>query len=318
MIKTLPISENIRNYFTDPCPVLSDNTSQIILEEIAAGYDWVVEYGLGASTLFFLNALYGQKTTMISVENNIDWFNLCVTQIASQTDLKQTSASQTPWSLNEIYSFVSAKPKTLDAPEDQKRLARWQAAMTLGPFAKIGACAPMLKPFLSGLAKIAYTISPNSRPQNAEWIAKKESFSLILRNVPPTIKDQLGEAPNSINYINAGLKDIRTALENGKTVKAAFIIDGGPRHVIIEHILALEEQYPNFQPTIILCDAHRRFYAPTLAKRPNGRFIAGTNRTLKGAAVASDVTGDISEFWVGNAKTADELAQQEIWVYKKP
>lgn len=56
MRQSIPVSDSLSVYFSDPCPVLSDNNSRMIAEEIRRGYDWVIEYELGASTLYFLNA----------------------------------------------------------------------------------------------------------------------------------------------------------------------------------------------------------------------------------------------------------------------
>lgn len=218
--------------------------------------------------------------------------------------------------------------KTTDVPENLRRFSSWRESISLGPFfrfspksksrfsGKIGPLWPLIKPALALAATSLYTLKSERRPHNAEWRGQKDGIELILRNVGPSIKDQYGEAPNMMDYIGAGLKDIKSELEQGKKVSAIFIIDGGPRHKIISEILSLEDQYKTFKPTIILCDACRVFYYDTLGRRPSGQFLPGTNKTLKGAQVANDVSGPESEFWTGGDKTAEELAQKEVWIYR--
>lgn len=120
-----------------------------------------------------------------------------------------------------------------------------------------------------------------------------------------------------MDYINAGLKDIRATLENGENVSALFMIDGGPRHHIVQEILNLEDQYQSFTPTVVLFDASMAFYQDILSQRKSAKFYAGTNKTIKNNQVASDILGPDSTFWVGGDKSADELAQKEVWYYKK-
>ncbi len=327
MKKSLPVSDNLETYFTDPCPVLSDNNVHLILDEIQKGYDWVVEYGMGASTLYILQNLRETKINLVSVENNIDWFDICVDQVQRKTDLKEILRKREPWTLRQIAAFVNGQSQC-DIPQDLSRFHRWKESLSLGPFfrlspesksrfsGKLGPLWSFAKPVLKLLAHGYYLISAKSRPCNAEWIGKNEHQSLTLRNVGPSIKDQYGEAPNMKDYINAGLEDALIAITQGKAVSALVIIDGGPRHKIVEEVLNLENQYPNFKPTIILCDASRVFYYPVLEKRPSGRFVAGSGLTLKGGPVANDVSGDMAKFWVGGDKSAQELAQQEVWIYR--
>ncbi len=328
MSKQIPISEELRSYFTDPCPVLSTNNVEFIIDEMNRGHDWVVEYGLGASTLYFLKQASPKPKHMISVENNYDWFEICVQEITKQLDLKEQSAKSVPWSLKAIKSFATGK-SDVDVPENLKRFPKWQESLPLGPFfrfsplsnsrfsGKFGPLWQGVKPILKLGATLYYTMKPNARPYNAEWIGASEGTILTLRNIGPSIKDQFGEAPNKDDYINAGLKDIRAKLEEGGDVKALFLIDGGPRHHIVQEILNLEDQYAHFSPTIVLCDACRAFYHDTLSQRGSGKFYPGTNQTLKGARVIGDISGLDAKFWVGGDKTANELAEKEVWYYKR-
>lgn len=327
MKQSIPVSDSLSVYFSDPCPVLSDNNSRMIAEEIRYGYDWVVEYGLGASTLYFLNAAGKQKISLVSVENNFDWFKICIAEIKKQTGYQEVSYSEQPWSIGKIRAFADGESNA-DVPQNLKRFSNWADRLTLGPFYRLspqsksrfsgflGPVFPLAKPILKAIARVIYLANPALRPCDGEWIGQKGESRVILRNAAPSIKDQYGEAPTMMDYIRAGTKDLQHELESGKAVSALFLIDGGPRHKIVQEILRLEDQYKNFRPTIILCDASRVFYHPVLAQRPSGQFVAGTGKTLKGQPVAQDVSGDAAQFWTGGDKTAAELAQQEVWLYR--
>ncbi|PJB71162.1 MAG: hypothetical protein CO093_05755 [Alphaproteobacteria bacterium CG_4_9_14_3_um_filter_47_13] len=326
MKRSLPVQHNLADFFKDPCPVLSDNNTKVIMDEIAKEYDWIVEYGMGASTLYFLKAAIKTKSRMISVENNFNWFQICIEEILKQTELEETAFHKTPWSMSDIHNFINANSH-IDIPEKMQRLSLWQESLSTGEFfrlspdaksrfsGKIGSFWPLLKPIFQIFTTLTYLLNPASRPINGEWRGKKNDFELILRNIAPTIKDQFGEAPNKNNYISAGIQDIKKELEAGKSISALFIIDGGPRHHIVQEILDIETQYKKFIPTIILCDASRKFYHDTLKQRQTGRFIAGSNKTLKGDKVSFDISGENAAFWAGENRTGDQQARQEIWYY---
>ena len=95
MKKAIPVSDDLRSYFTDPCPVLSDNNSKMILEEISKGHDCVVEYGMGASTIYLLQEEQKHESQFISIENNFNWFQICIQEIKKQTAFKEISYTTT-------------------------------------------------------------------------------------------------------------------------------------------------------------------------------------------------------------------------------
>ena len=329
MRKSIPVSEDLKSYFSDPCPVLSENNSKMILGEIQSGYDWIVEYGTGASTVYFMQGLLDKNCSMVSVENNFDWFSICIQEIKNIGGFEETGYEVRPWSMDALKAFIATPPHDTNIPEKFLRYKTWRDKVRLGPFfrfspaaksrfsGKLGIFWPPARGLFSALMALSYRVFPKLRPVNGEWRGKHDNFNLIIRNVSPSIKDQYGEAPNRQDYIDAGLKDIREELKAGKRVSAIFIIDGGPRHWIVNEILDLEEQEENFKPTIVLCDACRAFYWPVLERREAANFVAGTNRTLKGDPVEVGVSGEIAELWAGGDKKGDELSQRELWVYKQ-
>ena len=134
------------------------------------------------------------------------------------------------------------------------------------------------------------------------------------------VKDQYGEAPFKQKYIDAGLAPVKRALSDGTSdVRAAFLIDGGPRGEIVHAILDLEDAYPDFLPSIFLFEAQRLFYEPATSRRGSGQFLAGTNRMLNGEIVYSVDTkreNAKATYWFGKeGMAADEMSAKEAWYY---
>lgn len=262
---------------------MSDNIALAIRDEIKRGYDFVVEYGMGASTLYFARAHTG---TFVSIENTYKWFEICKRYLSKEYEVSQEWARL--WTHKEIEDFVSAPH------EGTQRLAIWQESMRMGPLfrfspnaksrlsGKLGPLFPILKPLFS--------LVP-TRPIEASCTMKGDA-TLILRNIPPAIKDQFGEAPNMHAYINAGLSLIRQHIKKAPA-RCLFIIDGGPRHYILNEIFSLEN-HKNFMPKVFLCDAHRPEYESVLSKR-NGQYIRGSGEALNGEIIEGDAT---KEAWV--------------------
>jgi hypothetical protein len=299
----LPV--DLAGYFINPCPVLSANNARAIRAEMPS-FPWVVEYGLGASTVYFLEGFAGRY---IAVENNIHWFDQCL-PVLRHAGFEETGHVRRRWTADEMRHFLSG-PAAVPGDGVPARYPVWREKLLTGPFfrfsplckhsrlrGRLGPLWRFAKPVFAAVNRIV-----GARETEAQWDARRGDALLTLRNVPPSIKDQNGEAPNYQDYIDAGLKDIRAALEAGQEVKALFLIDGGPRMKILESVLALR-RYPGFRPTIMLCDAWRTPYADILAAH-NGTFWPGTNLTLKGDAVVGTPEG---------ARPPQELAAKELWV----
>jgi hypothetical protein len=293
-----------------PVPFLSDNIATLIIEKLKEeNYDFIVEFGAGSSTRYFLAKLieFGKNCTLISVEYNYKWFKGLVKLI--QADLESISTSHEklilkPWSYEKCERYLRGKNATLlNVPEDLKRLPKAREAFG-GPF---------------GLKMLPRRLVKASRPIDGHYaitIDNSINLRLILRS--ELMKDQYGESPVKQEYIGAALEPIKRELSSAGTIKAAFLIDGGPRGDIVHSILDLEEISSDFCPTVVLWDAYRFFYGEAIRRRPSGAFIRGSNRTLKGEPVYETCDlGKKAHFWSDNARVSpDEWAKREVWFYQ--
>ena len=122
-----------------PAPTISGNITARIAEMLkAANYEYILEYGSGNSTRYFIAKLleYNKKCTFISIEYNQQWFTELVRVI--QSDLKSARISNEklelkPWDDEKCRHFFYGENATaLDVPNDLKRLnkakRRWDHA----------------------------------------------------------------------------------------------------------------------------------------------------------------------------------------------
>jgi hypothetical protein len=292
-------------------PTISGNIATRIAEKLKAeNYNYILEYGSGNSTRFFIAKLmeFNKKCTFISIEYNQQWFTELARVI--QSDLESTRISNEKlelkhWDYEKCRRFFYGKNATaLDVPDDLKRLNKAKRIFA-GPFNS--------KLFL-------YKLRSKSRPLDAAYqVAINESINLQLVLRSELIKDQYGESPIKDEYIGAGLAPLKHSLSSQKRLTAAFIIDGGPRSDILNAIFKLEDQNENFFPTIFLCDANRSIYWKSIGRRPNGEFWKGTNQTLnKERLYKNQYSGKKANFFYGkDTVTSDQLLNKEIWFYQR-
>ena len=293
-----------------PVPYLSDNIVAFIANKLKDEYyDFLVEFGAGNSTRYFLSKLldFGKQCKFISIEYNSKWFKELVRSI--RVDLKARSISKeklelNPWSYMKCKRFILEDSAThWEIPLELRRLPK--AQRTFGG--------------LFNIKMLLYKLQPKSRPVDGNYsitIEDSIKFLLILRS--EIMKDQYGESPVKQDYIEAALEPVIQSLPTKKNTKAAFLIDGGPRSDILNSILDLEERYPNFYPTIFLCDANRSIYSESQNRRPAGVFIQGSNRSLQGESLYKKIiTGKKAEYLYGRGKILpSEFAEKEVWFYQ--
>jgi hypothetical protein len=323
---------DLNEYFRNSTPFLSDNNVEFICKEIDESYDYFIEYGLGSSTLYFIEKFKHHNLTLISVENTFPWFCKVVKYLKDKFVVNDVFEKVNPFSISEILQFLSqleiANP---EVPVKLSRRISWKENLLLGEFRRLLPDSPskfsglipfwsFFRPFFIILNFVVYIFFRRFRPQRALFTGRVDSIKLVLRNVPPSMKDQYGESPSKDEYINAGLIELQQELKKQKIVKAAFFIDGGPRAEITRKILELENQFSNFYPTIFLCEAHRAYYNEVMNKRPTGKFLPGSNLTLNGEVVQGDPgkhDEETSMFWFGQKNiTKEELSKKEVWYYK--
>ncbi len=293
-----------------PVPYLSDNIVAFVTNKLKdENYDFLVEFGAGNSTRYFLSKLlnFGKQCKFISIEYNSKWFKELVNSL--RVDLKARSKSEeklelNPWSYMKCKRFILEDTSThLEVPFELRRLPK--AKRTFGG--------------LFNIRMLLYKLQPRSRPLDGYYsitIENSVKFLLILRS--EIMKDQYGESPIKHEYIEAALEPVIQGLLTKKNIRAAFLIDGGPRSDILNSILDLEERYPNFHPAIFLCDANRSIYSEPQNRRPAGVFIQGSNRSLQGEALYKKIiTGKKAEYLYGKGKILpSEFAAKEVWFYQ--
>lgn len=298
-------------------PVMSGNSVGFILEKLnKEKFPFVVEYGSGNSTLFFLKELAHKNITctFVSVEYNYNWFmHVChLVKDTFATSLRNEKTELTPWSPHEIKSYLhSPNQTTLEISPEYLRLGAAKARLRDLRWNWI---KNILRFFLG---KKRY---PQLKPYNGYFsatIGSRGDITFLYFLWSEFMKDQYGESPFKNNYIDVGIAPIREYLEKTKKpARALFIVDGGPRADILDTIFELEDSYPHFYPTILLFEAHRLFYQKTLKKRPTGKFVAGSNVTLNGRKIYKGMSHKgLKDVW--GIMTAEEMAEKEMWFYSR-
>ncbi len=282
----------------EPCPAVSKNIIDFFSKEIKNDYNYLVEYGSGSSTLFWINKVNNYNINLISIENDYDWHNLIIKHLKKDFKLKNIIKKTTQTAIfgRIIYTLklLFGLPK---APDQISKLNKWKK-----------------QPF--------FFIKKDNHIKSIFSCYNNKMFIKLI-NIPPKIKDQFYEAPNADQYISAGLMQIEKDLKTKKQIKAAFIIDGGPRGEIVNKILDLEEKYDFFQPTILLCDSYRHYYCESMKRRPSGKHIKGSNIKLnnellykKNSYRIRDI--EVSQFLYGkNHLLLDDILNKEAWFYKR-
>jgi hypothetical protein len=309
----MKIAKNIlaKVFYSDhPVPMISDNISTFIANQLEQeDSDFIVEYGTGNSTRYFLSRLIesGKKCTFVAVEYGPEWFKALVKFI--QTDLNSIHTTQEkfeliPWNIERCRLFLHGKNATLlDVPPELVRLPRAQRIFG-GPF---------------NIKMLLYRLIRGRRPIDGNYtLTIADSINLILILRSQMMKDQYGESPLKQEYINAGLAPVKQGLQSKKSIRAVFLIDGGPRSDILNSIFEIEKRNDNFFPTIFLCDANRAFYADAIQRRPTGVFLKGSNRTLNGDPVYKSLYNSRkTKFWFNKEEaSSSELLEKEVWFYQ--
>ncbi len=293
-----------------PVPAISDNISNFITEDIKErDYNFLVEYGSGHSTRYYLSKLieFGKQCTYVSIEYNPEWFKELIKLIKMDLDPLLTSKEHfelKPWNYEKCKRFLQGKNASrLDIPSDLKRLPK--AKRTLGGLFNIRVLLPIM--------------GKKNRPIDGHFsVTIDNSIKLLLLLRSELMKDQYGESPVKEEYIKAALTPVIHSLTSEDELRAAFLIDGGPRGDILNSILDLEENNNNFFPTIFMCDANRSFYSDAISRRPDGIFLKGSNKTLNNEVLYKDIYDNKkANFWFGKEKVSStELMKKEVWFYQ--
>lgn len=122
---------------------------------------------------------------------------------------------------------------------------------------------------------------------------KSKYINFHYHNISPGCKDQFGESPTRLSYASKWIKHVQP-----KSKKSLlFLIDGGPRHFIVDKIVQFKKKYKSMRLFICLFDAYRPEYAKTLAKIKNGTFFPGSCFDLNGRRIYDECRP--KELWFG-------------------
>ncbi|UCE51509.1 MAG: hypothetical protein JSV31_19920 [Desulfobacterales bacterium] len=293
-----------------PVPSISGNITTYITEKLKEeNYEFILEYGSGNSTRFFITKLleFGKKCTFISVEYEKQWF-IELSRII-RSDFKSIKVSNEKfelkqWDYEKCKRFFYMKNATsLDVPNDLKRF-------------------PKAKRLFGGLFNskmFLYKLRIKNRPVDGHYkVTLNDSINLWLILRSEFMKDQYGESPIKNEYIGAALVPLKHIIPSQKELAAAFIIDGGPRSDILDAIFELEDGNGNFFPTVFLCDANRSIYSKSIRRRPSGRFLKGSNRTLNNEPLYNNQYSNRKTkfFHNKNKVSLSELLDKEVWFYQ--
>ncbi len=308
----------------EPFPHMSDNTAQLFIETINGDdFDVVVEYGSGSSTIYYLNRLIeiGFRGTFISVEFDGAWYDQVLDRARktyAQKKLRNERFAKIPWSDEKLENYLlGVNERNWDLLECGRRFEAQGKAAIYG-----NAMAPT---HVAGCPNFLFA---QERPFDCTYGATIDeglSFLYVLRH--EYFKDQFGESPIKNDYIKGGLRwpILQRLKDDPSDLKAAFIIDGGPRGHIVERIFDMENEYSNFHPTIFLLEANRIYYNSAMGRRATGRFVKGSNRVPLTHEVLYEDEKDLDEssqidslMTFGKyGMTGAEKQEKELWIYSR-
>ena len=273
--------------------------------------DLLIEYGSGNSTLFFLNKLKTKNLKFISIENTKFWFYENIKTIKKIFNPKNSQLNRRYWTSDDYKGFLNTKTlpftKIIDG---RSKIEIWKRYMKLGPFyrfekdsksrlaGKLFFLLPFFKPFFHILNNLLIKLN-KFKNEKSEWKCNVENIYFNYKLISPSIKDQFGESPNINEYVDAGLEMIK---EKNEIKNILFMIDGGPRHYIVEKILS-----KNYKKKIHLClfDAHRPEYK-TILDKYGGEFISGEEQLIDGTIFYTNFK---------NEKVKKEILSKELWYF---
>jgi hypothetical protein len=279
--------------------MMSATAVDFIAERLVRGRDMkrhVVEYGSGASTLYFTRLLAAHRVPCVftAVERNIDWY----TKVCA--GLSAVVYERNEWGMASYLAYLVRPTGRREMPRECRRLP-WQKWRMLKRMPIHVIRRDSLRYFCDMRARAEVgTVT-------ADYCYVYEGF-----------KDQFGESPNKTIYIDLPLQKLLGDCISGEPVWAGVVVDGGPRGDIVERILTLADHYANLHVEIFLLEAGRPLYTPILASRPGGRFIgAQDNVRIDGRVYLSPPAAGVGSrcqqlMTVGDL---DRALGTELWYY---
>ena len=293
-----------------PVPILSKKNVRVIEKIInEKNIDFIIEYGSGYSTMYFIKNLKRKKIKFISVENTKFWFYENMRIISKDFNTKNCVLHKSYWSSKDYEKFykTSTKPFT-EIINGKSRIEKIKKIVKLGPFyrfekdgnsklsGKLSIFLPMIKPIFILINSLLQKVNFFNN-EKSEWKCQIDELDFTYKLISPSFKDQFGESPNKDEYANAGIEFIANENKN-----ILVMIDGGPRHYIADRII--NEKYKH-NLHICLFDAHRPEYK-FLFDKYKGTFFQGEEELVDGTNYYS----------IFNDEQKKKLLSKELWYYK--
>lgn len=272
--------------------------SNYLQKELRSGdenHQYIVEYGSGASTHYFIGILsrHSLRPNYYCVERSIQWFDFFVSQTNAQL------ISQKQWGLWRYLRFIFLPhPPPYGLPSECRRLPKQKWRMLL--------------------ALPKYIISQRRKRAFGELVfgARQNEIELKIFYSYEGFKDQFGESPNKEIYIKTPLMPIEDALKSGAHIELISIVDGGPRRDIVKYLLELSNTYINLKLDLFLLEAGRGWYADLINRYTEGKFVAADlNEKVDGSIylVESTVRSKCDNF--SGSGSLQRALQTELWHY---
>ena len=291
------------------CPAVSENIVKKITNALCklAQPKIFMEWGSGGSTLFYLDFFIRNNIacSFLSVECELSWHRKVIEKIHDKYDglLAQEIYSYQNWSEAKCRKYLKAREQKLlcDIPDLIRKLSVGKNRLK----------EAILKENGSFLKDGYYSVYVNNLI-NFKYILKAECF-----------KDQYGESPLKDEYVNSGIFEIESFLNENPKSSLAIVIDGGPRLDILKALLAVEKKYTQANLFICLHDGARHFYQEVLSEYPEGYFVKGSGYKVGGSPTFSkqqyiDPQIEENKVWYGQkAPKIKTLLDKEGWFYEK-
>ncbi len=288
-------------------PVLSEKNLKKINEIISENsIDAIVEYGSGASTIYFIDHYKKKNIKFISVENTKSWFYENIKTVSTKFMCKNSSLKQRFWTSSEYQNFWSTQNQPYTRIQNGKsRVERWKRIMELGPFFRFESDSGsrfqgkfnIFRPIFKLLNRLLRML-PKFSNENSSWKSEIESLKFFYELVSPSMKDQFGESPNRDVFVRAGIQPLSL---NDKNI--LIMIDAGPRHYIVDEVIRF---LGSKELHICLFDAHRPEYNEILNKY-DGKFYKGNNKLADGTDFYSKLHPD--------ENYRNSILSKELWYY---
>ena len=292
-----------------PIPILSKKNVELIEKIIdEKNIDIIIEYGSGSSTLYFLKNLKEKKIKFRSVENNKFYFYKNIKNILETFAPKSYHLSKVYWNKKDFKNFYETSTQPFTKIIDGKsRINKIKNRLKLGPFykyeeysnTKLSFIYNLIRPLLIFVNSIIQNLNKYNN-EKSKWNAVIDKLEFTYKLVSPSGKDQFAENPNKDDYVEAGIKFLENETKNKKIL---VMIDGGPRHYIVDKIINKKYQH-HFH--ICLFDAYRPEYESILNKY-KGTFFSGDDKLIDNTDFYTDHQNQIKKY--------PKKLSKELWYF---